>query len=709
MVQKKGWLLLIIVAFAGAFFAFKNVNPNPVPTTQKQKLLAAIGQLLQEQHYSPKPLNDAFSKEIFKKYLDELDGDKSLFLKSDIESFKKYETTIDDEIKATKELQFTPAVSVVYDKRTAEVMAIYKSVLSKPFDFKVDESLVTDPEKLTYSTNENDRKERWRKRLKFLTLERFINLTDERSKSKVDSIINKTDAQLEANARGSVLKALDRTYNRIKLKFTDDERFNTFINVVTNLMDPHSDYFAPVEKRAFDEQMSNRFYGIGAQLQEQPDGGVKIMSLVPGGPAFKSGEVAVNDIIVKVGQGGSSEMVDIAGYEVGDAVKLIRGNKDTEVRLTFKKMDGTYKTVTMIRDEIKQDESAARSVIVNKDNKKIGYILLPDFYANFEDPKGARSSVDVAQEVVKLKEEKVDGIVIDLRNNGGGSLYEVIQMVGLFIKQGPVVQVRDRDGRSLVMDDKDANILYDGPLAVMVNEFSASASEIFAAAIQDYKRGVIIGSTSTYGKGTVQRSVPLGKRLDYFSDRTEFGSVKLTFQKFYRVSGGSTQLKGVASDIVLPDIFELSKYREKDNKSALPWDEITKAPVQLYSGFDAVVKQENQKLKTDTTFNMIQSGVLLLSKNSDAPVNLQIDKYKASQKQLRATSTQINNLIKLKDSMNISVLKLDYDKFYNNPYKPKNDFYQDWLKRIKIDLYINETINVVSNMISAQNPVALVK
>ncbi len=709
MIQKKGWLLLIIVAFAGAFFAFKSVNPNPVPTTQKQKLLAAIGQLLEEQHYSPKPLNDAFSKEIFKKYLDELDGDKSLFLKSDIESFKKYETTIDDEIKATKELQFTPAVSAVYDKRTAEVMTIYKSVLSKPFDFKVDESLVTDPEKLAYSVNEADRKERWRKRLKFLTLERFINLTDDRSKSKVDSITNKTDAQLEEEARNSVLKALDRTYNRIKLKFTDDERFNTFINVVTNLMDPHSDYFAPVEKRAFDEQMSGRFYGIGAQLQEQPDGGIKIMSLVPGGPAFKSGEVAVNDIIVKVGQGGKDEMVDIAGYEVQDAVKLIRGNKDTEVKLTFKKVDGTYKTVSLVRDEIKQDEGFARSVIVNKDNKKIGYILLPDFYANFEDPKGARSSVDVAQEVVKLKEEKVDGIVIDLRNNGGGSLYEVIQMVGLFIKQGPVVQVRDRDGKSMIMDDKDASVLYDGPLAVMVNEFSASASEIFAAAIQDYKRGVIIGSTSTYGKGTVQRSVPLGKRLDYFSDRTEFGSVKLTFQKFYRVSGGSTQLKGVASDIVLPDIFELSKYREKDNKSALPWDEITKAPVQLYSGFDGVVKQENQKLKTDTTFNMIQNGVLLLSKNSDAPVNLQIDKYKASQKQLRATSTQINNLVKLKDSMNISVLKLDYDKFYNNPYKPKNDFYQDWLKRIRTDLYINETINVVSNMITAQNPVALVK
>jgi carboxyl-terminal processing protease len=709
MIQKKGWILLIIVVFAGTFFAFRSVAPNPVPTTQKQKLLAAIGMLLQEQHYSPKPLNDAFSKEVFKKYLEELDGDKSLFLKADIDALKKYEITLDDEIKATQELQFLPAINSIYDNRLGEIIAIYKNTLSKPFDFKVDETLITNSEKINYATNEAERKDRWRKRLKYLTLERYTNLIEDRSKSKVDSVINKTDSQLELDARNSVLRALDRTYNRIKLRFNEDERFNAFINVITNAMDPHSDYFAPVEKRAFDEQMSGRFYGIGAQLQEQQDGTIKIMSLVPGGPAFKSGEIIVNDVIVKVGQGGKDEMVDVTGFDVTDAVKLIRGNKGTEVKLTLKKSDGTYKTVSILRDEIVQDEGFARSVIVKNNDKKIGYIMLPDFYANFEDPKGARSSVDVAREVEKLKEEKVDGIVIDLRNNGGGSLYEVIQMVGLFIKQGPVVQVRDRDGRSMVMDDKDQSVLYDGPLAVMVNEFSASASEIFAAAIQDYKRGIIVGSTSTYGKGTVQRSVPLGKRLDFFSDRTEFGSVKLTFQKFYRVNGGSTQLKGVESDIVLPDIYELSKYREKENKTALPWDEITKAPIQVYGGFEGVINQEKEKIKLDTTFNKIKNSVELLSKTNDAPINLQIDKYKMAQKQLRATSAQINNLIKLKDSMNVTVLKVDYEKFYNNAYKTKQDVYQDWLKRIKTDLYINESVKIVSNMINSQNPIAVIR
>ena len=709
MIQKKGWILLIIVVFAGAFFAFRHVAPNPVPTTQKQKLLAAIGMLLQEQHYSPKPLNDAFSKEVFKKYLEELDGDKSLFLKSDIDGFKKYELTLDDEIKATQDLQFLPAINIIYDKRIEEVIGIYKNILSKPFDFKVDETLITNPEKLNYATSDVERKDRWRKRLKYLTLERYTNLIDDRGKSKVDSVLKKTDVQLELDARNSVLRALDRTYNRIKVRFNEDERFNQFINVITNAMDPHSDYFAPVEKRAFDEQMSGRFYGIGAQLQEQQDGTIKIMSLVPGGPAFKSGDIIVNDVIVKVGQGGKDEMVDVTGFDVTDAVKLIRGNKGTEVKLTLKKSDGTYKTVSLLRDEIVQDEGFARSVIVKNNNKKIGYILLPDFYANFEDPKGARSSVDVAKEVEKLKAENVDGIVIDLRNNGGGSLYEVIQMVGLFIKQGPVVQVRDRDGRSMVMDDKDQSVLYDGPLAVMVNEFSASASEIFAAAIQDYKRGIIVGSTSTYGKGTVQRSVPLGKRLDFFSDRTEFGSVKLTFQKFYRVNGGSTQLKGVESDVVLPDIYELSKFREKENKTALPWDEISKAPIQSYGGFESVINQEKAKIKADTTFNKIKNSVELLSKTNDAPINLQIDKYKIAQKQLRATSAQINNLIKLKDSMNVSVLKVDYDKFYNNAYKTKQDVYQDWLKRIKTDLYINETVKIVSDIIASLNPVAVIK
>ena len=704
MIRNKGWILFTVIAFASVFFAFTKIN-TASPPTQKEKLLTAIGQLLAEEHYSPKPFDDAFSKQIFKKYLEELDGEKTLFLQSDINSLKKYETKIDDEIKGTDEIEFTPAVDTIFDKRIPEVVTTYRDILSKPFTFDKDEMLVTEASKLDYPANEEDRKERWRKHLKYLVLERYVELLDQRAKSKVDSITQKTDAELEAEARSKVLKNTDRMYERIKVKLTPDERFNMFVNVITNAMDPHTDYFPPVEKRAFDEQMSGRFYGIGAQLQEQ-DGNIKIMSLIPGGPAWKSGELMVNDVIVKVGQGDKDEMVDITGFDVQDAVKLIRGNKGTYVKLTLKKSDGTSKTITLQRDEIVQDETFARSVVVNEGDKKIGVISLPDFYADFERPDGAKCSEDVAKEILKLKEAKVDGIIMDLRYNGGGSLYEVIQMVGLFIKNGPVVQVKDRDGKIVVMDDKDPTALYDGPLAVMVNETSASASEIFAAAIQDYKRGVIVGSTSTYGKGTVQRNVPLGKPLDFFSGRSEFGAVKLTFQKFYRVSGGSTQLKGVSSDIVLPDPYDYIKIREKDNPSALPWDEIKKAKADIYVGYDAVIKKENDRIQANPAFGLIKSNTDWLGRNVDAPVNLELKKYKEQQEKLKNTVNQNSNLAKLAKEMDMDVLKPDYDKFYNNPDKQKGERYKAWLKGLKSDLYIDETVKIVADM--ANQPNALV-
>ncbi|MFY7899440.1 MAG: carboxy terminal-processing peptidase, partial [Chitinophagaceae bacterium] len=376
-------------------------------------------------------------------------------------------------------------------------------------------------------------------------------------------------------------------------------------------------------------------------------------------------------------------------------------------KLTIKKNDGTYKTITIQRDEIVQDETFARSVIVKNGDKKIGVISLPDFYADFERPNGARCSEDVAKEIIKLKAEKIDGIVMDLRFNGGGSLYEVIQMVGLFIKNGPVVQVRDREGKIQVMDDRDASVLYDGPLAVMVNETSASASEIFAAAIQDYKRGIVVGSTSTYGKGTVQRNVPLGNTLDFFSGRTEFGAVKLTFQKFYRVNGGSTQLKGVEPDVVLPDILDYYKIREKDNPNSLPWDEIKKANTINYEGFDATIQSIRNKVNTNPTFNLIKDNTNWLAKNADAPIQLQIDKYKEQQKLLRSTVNQINSLTKLNQDMEMDVLKPDYDKFYNNPDKMKGERYKAWLKSLKSDMYIDETVKIVTDMVGKQNPLVI--
>jgi carboxyl-terminal processing protease len=363
--------------------------------------------------------------------------------------------------------------------------------------------------------------------------------------------------------------------------------------------------------------------------------------------------------------------------------------------------------ISLIREEVKQEELNVRSAVIMNGADKIGYIYLPDFYANFEEANDHRCSVDVAQEVVKLKAENVKGIVIDVRNNGGGSLYEVVKMVGLFIKSGPVVQVKERSGKvdQSTWRDDDESVLYDGPLAVMVNEFSASASEIFAGAIQDYKRGIIIGSTSTYGKGTVQRQIPFGNRNDLYSGRTDLGAMTLTFQKFYRVNGGSTQLKGIVPDIILPDAYEYYKGREKDNPSALPYDEIAKAPYQIWqntTGFETVIKKENDKIKSNASLNLLNSNLQWLAKNNETPISLNLEQYRARQKQVMSTVNQNNTLLKSKEEMDVQAMAVDKEKYFNNSNQQRGEIYQAWLKSLKSDMHISETIGVVSDLVHAQ-------
>ncbi len=503
MFSKRTLPVLILFLGAGLIVAFRTFGWGGNPPTKYDKILHNVGDMLKEIHYSPKKFDDAFSKTLFKKFLTDkfIDENKNILLQSDIQALKKYETKLDDEIDGAT-VAFVPAVCEVVKKRLPEVEAVYKELLSKPFEFTKDESVNLNPDQYDFPKNEAERKEYWRKRLKYMVLDRYYDMVENREKNKnTEGFKVKTDQELEKEAREKVAKIMDRVFVRLNLKISTDDPFNDYINLITETMDPHSNFFPPVDKRYFTEQMSGRFYGIGASLREE-EGSIKIGTLLAGSPAWKSGQVQVGDVVMKVAQG-ADEPVDLAGFVTEDAVKIIRGTKGTEVRLTLKKNDGSIKVVSLIRDEIVQDETFARSAVVNTAKGKIGFIYLSEFYADFENPKGARCSEDVRKEIIKLKEQKVDGIVMDLRNNGGGSLYDVVQMVGLFIEGGPIVQVKDRDGKPQVFFDRDRSVLYDGPLAVMVNEFSASASEIFAAAIQDYNRGKHIGSTSTYGKGTV--------------------------------------------------------------------------------------------------------------------------------------------------------------------------------------------------------------
>lgn len=705
MFHKRNLPVVFLLVFAGLIITFRSMGiGNPNPPTRYEKILHNVGEMLTQIHFSPKKIDDSFSREIFKKFLhsDKVDPLKNILLASDIQQLKKYETTIDDEIKGGA-VAFVPAVSEIYKKRLLETELIYKELLAAPFDFSVDEEANLNPDHLEFPKSEADRKSMWRKRLKYLVLERYVDNVEAQEKNKgKEGFTVKSEAELEKEARERVLKIMDRSYDRLKNAKNEDERFNEFVKTITESMDPHTTFFPPVEKRYFDEQMSGRFFGIGASLKEE-DGAIKIATLITGSPAWKSGQLNVGDVIMKVGQG-SAEPVDLTGFFVEDAVKIIRGQKGTEVRLTLKKTDGSVKTLSLIRDEIVQDETFARSTVINTEKGKIGFIYLPEFYADFDDPKGPRCSDDVRKEIIKLKAQKVDGIIMDLRNNGGGSLYDVVQMVGLFIEDGPIVQVKDRDGKPTVYRDRDKQVLYDGPLAVMVNEFSASASEIFAAAIQDYNRGVIIGSTTTYGKGTVQRNIGLDKALGILDPNSDLGTVKLTLQKFYRINGGSTQLKGVSSDIAIPDVFEYSPLREKHNPDALPWDVVQKADYSNWRyGLDLgpIKKASMNRINSSPAFNQIKKSAEWLAKQNDKVYSLQLSKYLEEQKKIKEAVKQIEVSNKLAQELDVQALPEDIKKFSYDT--GKSERFNLWVKNLRSDIYLNEAVNVVNDMIIQDN------
>ncbi|MES2777481.1 MAG: carboxy terminal-processing peptidase [Bacteroidota bacterium] len=705
MTSKKALVWWVPSVLILSFIAVKSFGFKSEPATKYEKIITTVADLLEQGHFSPKKIDDTFSKEVFKKFLNDVDPNKEILLQGDVNELKKFETKIDDELHGSK-LQFVAAVNALYNKRLAEASGIYKDLLSRPFDFAKDEVANLNGDKLPYPANEQERNENLRKRLKYLTLERYADALEQREKNKdKKDFVFKADTTLERESREKVVKVMDKTFDKLKTKFTEEEKFNLYINTIAATMDPHTSFFPPVEKRAFDEGLSGRFYGIGALLGEK-DGTIYIVSVVTGSPAWKSGQIQPNDIILKVAQG-TGEPVDIAGYETTDAVKLIRGKKGTEVRLTMKKADGSVKVVPIVRDEIVQEETYARSAVVNKGGSKIGYIFLPEFYVDFERNGGPSCARDVAIEVQKLKDAHVDGIVMDLRGNPGGSLPDVVKMVGLFVEDGPIVQVKDKDGQPSVLKDNDKSVLWEGPLAVMINEGSASASEIFAAAIQDYKRGIIIG-TPSYGKGTVQRSVGIDKNIGFFVPSTELGSMHLTIQKFYRVNGGSTQMKGVTPDVILPDIYQFAKFGEKDNPDALVWDEISKAgykPVGNGADLALAEKAAEQRVKDNVSFSLIHDNAEWLSKQNDNEYNLNLAKYQQEQKLIRATRKQIETLTSLQDSgLDISFLVQDEEKI-NKMDTDKAERYRTWLKGLKKDIYLDETLSVINDVVNQAHTV----
>jgi carboxyl-terminal processing protease len=698
--KKSLFILIFLLLGGGIFYAVQSSSTYNDPQTKYEKIFQLVAEMLEDGHFAPQKIDDQFSRKVFKKYLKTLDPEKTYFLATDIDKLKKVETRIDDELKGEKLASFF-LINEIYKKRVQEASLICKTILSKPFDFSTDEFHIEASETSLYPKNEAERYEIWRKRLKYAVLDRFSELIEQQEKSADSSARKKKNIkELEIEARTKTEKAYSRIFERYNNRFKDDDRFHWLVNDISECMDPHTSYYPPVEKRSFDEQMSGEFYGIGASLQED-DGNIKIATIVTGSPAHKSGEISIGDYILKVAQG-EEDPQDLTGYAVEDAVKIIRGKKGTQVTLTIKKPDGTIKTISLIREKINLDDTYAKSVVIKGEGAdKIGYIYLPEFYANFQDPSGARCAADVAKEILKLKEENITGIIIDLRSNGGGSLMDVVQMVGFFIDEGPVVQVKSRDEAPAILRDREKGILWDGPLVVMVNEFSASASEIFAAAIQDYKRGIIVGSSSTFGKGTVQRNIELDRAAWLTGAEPELGSLKLTIQKFYRITGASTQLRGVVPDVILPDQYEYLKMREKNEPTALAWDEINsaifnewKSPYELKN----IIEEGNKRISENQSFIKMNSHILTLEKfYNEKKYPLQIEKFKSNKKALAETVKSIDTLMKTSNPLTLLNLKIDLDKISSDSTKIERN--NNFIKLRKNDAQLSESVKIINDMI----------
>lgn len=688
-------VILLVTALSAILWSFIPREKKDDPEKDKL-LLELLSFVLEKGHYSPVELNDDFSKKVYSKYLNNIDPTKRFFLQSDIDEFSKYETQIDDMIK-NKDLTFFNLTNARLLKRMKESREIYESILEKPFDFNAKESINVDYEKLPFSKNKSELVDRWRKQLKLSALS---SITD---KQKLEEDKKKDDANykvksfetIEKEARENSLKSLNEYFDFIEKELERDDWFAIFLNSIVERFDPHTFYFSPDDKEKFDVSMSGTFQGIGARLQKK-ESGVEVSELISGGPAWRGKELEAGDLILKVGQG-KEEPLDIAGMRLDDVVKKIKGPKGTEVRLTVKKVDGTIKVITIIRDEVETEETFAKSSIVEKDGKKFGIIYLPKFYISFENKENRDAFKDVAAEIEKLKAQNIDGLIMDLRDNGGGSLETVVKMVGLFIPEGPVVQVKAPNKNPEILPDPDKRVQYDGPLVVMINNFSASASEIFAAAIQDYKRGIVVGSKHSYGKGTVQNMIDLNQfiRGNSYGD---LGALKTTIQKFYRINGGSTQREGVKSDIVFPDRFAYLDMGERDEESALPWDKIAPAKYQpLNINYDNVIANSKRRIAANSTFNLIDENAKWIFERKDEndfslnlnEFNREIETADAKIKKFKAITDYKNNFVFTSLPDEVALFEKD------TLLKQKRE---RWHEDMQKDIYIEETLNVISDM-----------
>jgi len=703
----------IVFAIAVGFYLLTAISiPSKkefVSNDKDRLLIELISHVIQRGHFNVKSLNDDMSEQIFHTYLESIDGQKRYFLQSDYREFSKYMYRIDDQLRDL-DLTFFDLTYKRLILRINEVESLYAPLLSRPFDFEKKESFDMDYEEQLFPLSQTSRAEKWRQQLKLSTLSVLYDKVQEAEKKEEESTadyVSPSWVVLEEEARTTTRENMEDYFDLMN----DLERkdwFDIYLNAFVLQFDPHTNYFNPDDKDRFDMNMSGKFEGIGARLSKR-DQAIKVVDIIVGGPLWRDQLMEVGDEIQLVRQE-EGDAVDIRSMRLDDAIKLIKGPKGSTVHLTIKKVDGTIETIPVKRDLVVLEESYARSSVINRLDRKYGLIHLPKFYVDFKSYKERNAAHDVEQEVINLKEAGVEGLIIDLRNNGGGSLQTVVDIAGLFIDKGPIVQVKSTVSKTEILRDRDDKTLWDGSMVILVNELSASASEILAAALQDYERAIVLGSKQTFGKGTVQNVVDLNRFLSN-STYGNLGALKITTDKFYRINGGSTQLEGVKSDVITPDRYSYVDVGEMDEDNPMSWDQITPLIYTKWHGYlnyDEVIKQSQDRVNNHPIFKLVdQDAKWIEQRQNDKSIALNYQEYVSELEADRTYADQFDAVKEYYNNLEFTIAPAEQERITKDSiFREKRE---RWFSDLTEDYYVEEAVNILDELkvrIYQQEPLA---
>jgi carboxyl-terminal processing protease len=689
----------VLISFVICFVSCNSISKNFESDDKDSLVIQLITYVLDQAHYLDVEIDDNFSEKVFDSFLKNIDPYKRYLYQSDIDMLSKYKYEIDDSFNQPN-LEFFNLAYEILIQRIDEAKQISQEVLSNPFDFQLEETFNFDIEDLQYVNSKIDLVERWRKLMKVYLIENYHDeiKEDERIFKKDSTFRVRNYSEIEIETREVLNETMADYFVIMEEEFQRQHWFSIYLNSFVSQYDPNTSYLDPEDRDRFNIDMSGNYAGIGAILRKKVDK-IEITELISGGPAWRNNSLEKGDVILKVRQEDDSEPVSVVGYRLADAVKLIKGEKGTNVFLTVKKVDGTVNEISIERDIVLLEETYIKSSLVKKDGNNYGIINIPKFYIDFENQDNRDAAKDLKIEINRLKDQGVKGLVIDLRNNGGGSLKTVVDMAGMFIESGPVVQVKYFDKEKQVLRDRDRSILWRGPLVILVNEGSASASEILAAAMQDYERAIIIGGNQTWGKGTVQNVFPLN-RMVRGNTKGDLGALRYTTQKYYRVNGGSVQLEGVKSDINLPFRYKYLDFGEKDSENPMQWDEIENINYQKWNSnfdFDFAIKKSQKRMKESEHLKLVDENAKWIKDIREKKIfNLNYQKFRSELEENIKTTEKFKKLDNFSLDYSFKSLPYETQMIENDSILGKKR--ERWHKSLNKDIYIGEALNVLSDL-----------